>query len=102
VGATGPQGPAGATAVYNAGGTSQTSAHIVEGTAATNGGGNGSVTFTGSAAFTSATSYVCTLTAESNGAAASNGTFVAGKTSTGFTFKSTLSSTTFDYVCIGN
>jgi hypothetical protein len=101
-GGTGPQGPAGTTAVYNAGGTSQTSAHIVEGTTATNGGGNGSVTFTGSAAFTSATSYVCTLTAESNGAVASSGTFVAGKTSTGFTFKGTLSSTTFDYVCIGN
>jgi len=42
------------------------------------------------------------LTAESNGAAASIGTFISGKTSTGFTFKSTLSSTTFDYDCIGN
>ena len=101
-GATGAQGPAGTTAVYNAGGTSQTSVHIVEGTVATNNGGNGSVTFTGSAVFTSGTSYVCTLTAESNGGAASNGTFISGKTSTGFTFKSTLNSTTFDYVCVGN
>jgi hypothetical protein len=42
------------------------------------------------------------LTAESNGAAASIGTFISSKTSTGFTFKSTLSSTTFDYDCIGN
>jgi len=75
---------------------------MVEGTAATNNGGNGSVTFSGSATFTSGTSYVCTVTAESNGPAASNGTFIAGKTSTGFSFKSTLGSTTFDYVCVGN
>ena len=101
-GADGSQGPAGTTAVYSAGGTSQTSAHIAEGTAATNVAGNGSVAFTGSAAFTSATSYVCTLTAESTGPSATNGTFIASKTSTGFTFKSTLGSTTFDYVCVGN
>ena len=101
-GATGPQGPAGTTAVYNAGGTSQASSHIVEGTVATNAGGNASVTFTGSAAFTSGTSYVCTLTPESNGSPASDGSFVSGKSSTGFTFKSTLNSTTFDYICIGN
>jgi hypothetical protein len=75
---------------------------MVEGTVATNGGGNGSVAFTGSAAFTSATSYVCTVTAESNGSAATNGTFISSKTSTGFTFKSTLSGSTFDYVCVGN
>jgi Collagen triple helix repeat (20 copies) len=101
-GPTGPQGPSGTTAVYNAGGTAQTSSHMVEGTAATNGGGNGSVTFTGSAAFTSGTSYVCTLTAENNGSPAPIGTFIAGKTGTGFTFKSTLTGTTFDYVCVGN
>ncbi len=88
--------------MYSAGGTAQTSTHIVEGTTTTNGPGNGSVTFTGSAAFGSATSYVCTLTAESNGTASSNGTFISGKTSTGFTFKSTLGSTTFDYICIGS
>jgi hypothetical protein len=75
---------------------------MVEGTVTNNGSGNGSVTFTGSAAFASATSYVCTLTAESNGTAATNGTFISGKTSTGFTFKSTLNSTTFDYVCVGS
>jgi hypothetical protein len=75
---------------------------MVEGTVADNGGGNGSVTFTGSAAFSSATSYVCTLTAESNGTAATSGTFISSKTSTGFAFKSTLSSTTFDYLCVGN
>jgi hypothetical protein len=75
---------------------------MVEGAVADNGSGNGSVTFTGSAAFTSGTSYVCTLTAESNGPAATNGTFIASKTSTAFTFKSTLNSTTFDYVCVGN
>jgi len=75
---------------------------MVEGTATTNGSGNGSVTFTGSAVFTSATSFVCTLTAESGGPAAANGTFIASKTSTGFTFKSTLNSSTFDYLCVGN
>jgi hypothetical protein len=88
--------------VYSAGGTAQTSTHIVEGTTTTNGPGNGSVTFTGSAAFSSATSYVCNLTAESNGTASTNGTFIASKTSTGFTFKSTLGTTTFDYICMGS
>jgi hypothetical protein len=44
---------------------------------------------------------VCTVTAESTGTAATNGTFIATKTSTAFTFKSTLNSTTFDYVCVG-
>jgi len=100
-GATGAQGPAGAAAIYNAAGASQASAHIVEGTVATNGSGNGSVTFAGSAVFGSATSFVCTLTGETGGPAATNGTFIASKTTTGFTFKSTLNSTTFDYVCIG-
>jgi len=42
------------------------------------------------------------LTAESNGSPAASGTFIASKTGTGFTFKSTLNSTTFDYVCIGS
>jgi hypothetical protein len=101
-GDTGPQGQAGTTAIYNSSGTSQTSPHIVEGTAVTNVAGNGSVTFTGSAVFTSAVSYVCTLTAESTGPAATNGAFIASKSSTSFTFKSTLNSTTFDYVCVGN
>jgi hypothetical protein len=31
-----------------------------------------------------------------------SGTHIANKTSTGFTFKSTLNSTTFDYICVGN
>jgi hypothetical protein len=101
-GATGAQGPAGTTAIYNAGGTSQTSAHIVEGTVLTNNGGNGSVTFAGTAAFTNGTSYVCTLTAENNGSPASSGTQISSKTGTALTFKSTLTSTTFDYVCVGN
>ena len=101
-GPAGAQGPAGTTAVYNAGGTSQASSHIVEGTVTTNNGGNGTVAFTGSAAFTGATSYVCTLTAENNGSPAASGTQIASKTNAGFTFKSTLNSTTFDYICIGN
>ena len=101
-GIQGDPGAPGTISVYDASGTSQTNAHTVEGTAATNVSGNGSVTFTGSAAFTSGTSYVCTLTAESGGPAATNGTFIATKTNTGFTFKSTLNSTTFDYVCVGN
>src|SRR5262249_11058694 len=98
----GVQGPAGTTAVYNAGGTSQTGAHIVEGTANTNNGGYATVTFTGAAAFTSGTSYVCTVTAENNGSPAASGTQISSKNGGGFTFKSTLTSTTFDYVCIGN
>jgi collagen triple helix repeat protein len=101
-GPTGPQGPAGTASIYNAGGTPQTGAHIAEGAVATNVAGNGSVTFAGSAAFTSPASYVCTLTAENTGAAATNGTFIATKASSGFTFKSTLDSTTFDYICVGN
>jgi hypothetical protein len=101
-GIKGDPGPPGTISVYDASGTSQTNAHTVEGTAATNVSGNGSVTFTGSAAFTSATSYVCILTAESTGPSATNGTFIATKTNTGFTFKSTLNSTTYDYICVGN
>jgi hypothetical protein len=101
-GATGATGPTGQAAVYNAGGTLQTNAHIVEGTAATNGSGNGSVSFTSPATFSSSTSYVCTLTPEAGGNPATDGTIVTGKTTTGFSFKSTLNSTTFAYICVGN
>jgi hypothetical protein len=80
----------------------QSAAHIVEGTVATNGSGNGSVTFTGSAAFTSGTSYACTLSPEAGGNAANSGTIISTKAAGSFTFKSTLTSTTFDYLCIGN
>jgi hypothetical protein len=101
-GATGATGPTGQAGVFNAGGTLQTNAHIVEGTATTNAPGNGSVTFTSPATFTSATSYVCTLTPEAGGNPATDGSIVTDKTATGFTFKSTLGSTTFAYICVGN
>jgi hypothetical protein len=77
--------------------------HIVVGTAVTNTSGNGSVTFAGSAVYTSATSYECTLTPESTGASpTTDAWFIASKTTTGFTFKASYNSTTFDYICIGN
>jgi hypothetical protein len=68
VGATGPAGPSGPTGVipvYNATGTLQTDQHVVTGTtAATSGGGlTVTVTFSGSAAFTNASSFICTATA---------------------------------------
>jgi hypothetical protein len=39
---------------------------------------------------------------EAGGNPATDGSIVTGKTATGFTFKSTLSSTTFAYICVGN
>jgi hypothetical protein len=80
----------------------QNGAHIVEGTAVTNGTGNGTVSFTSPATFTSGTSYSCTLTPEAGGNPAADGTILSSKTGSGFTFKSTLNNTTFDYICVGN
>jgi hypothetical protein len=86
--------------VYTAAGTQQTGAHQVIGTVVTNAAGNGSVTFTGSAVFSSATSYQCSVTAL---ASASSATAAAISTpvSNGFTVKG-ANSTTYGYICVGN
>jgi len=70
----------------------------VSGSATTNNGGNVTVTFTGSAIFTSGTSYQCTATAQGNTATAAA---ISSPTGTGFTLKG-ASSTAYGFVCVGN
>jgi hypothetical protein len=72
----------------------------VIGTAVTNGGGNGSVGFTGSAVFSSASSYRCPLTPEGT-TALKDVPVVNTPTASGFAFKGTAS-TTYDFICVGN
>ena len=66
VGPTGPSGADGSNAVYTADGTLQSGAHIVAGTAGFIGCGGVSacatVTFIGSAVYSTNSSYVCTVT----------------------------------------
>jgi hypothetical protein len=72
----------------------------VIGSATTNGSGNATVTFTGSALFTSATSYRCSLTPEGSGAI-TQVAVVNGPLTNGFTIKG-ANSTTYDFICVGN
>jgi hypothetical protein len=78
----------------------QTSTHIVIGSGTTNGSGNLSVTFSGSAAFTSGTSYECTATAQAS-QPPTTGTTIATATSTGFTLKG-ANNTAYSFVCVGS
>jgi len=71
---------------------------MVTGSATTNNGGNATVTFTGSAAFTSGTSYQCTATAQGNTATAAA---INSPLNTGFTLRG-AASTTYGFVCVGN
>jgi hypothetical protein len=99
-GATGATGPAGQSAVYTAAGTLQAGSHMVFGSGTTNPGGNLNVTLTGSAAFTSGSSYQCTATYVSN----TTGTApvaINAPSATGFTIKGD-SSKTIGFICVGN
>jgi FtsH-binding integral membrane protein len=81
-------------------GTLQAGSHIVFGTGATNPGGVLTVTLTGSAAFTSGSSYQCTGTYQAN--AAGTAPLAINTTSaTGFTMKGD-SSKTVSFICVGN
>jgi hypothetical protein len=72
----------------------------VTGSVTTNGSGNATVTFAGSAVFTSGTSYQCTATAQASQAASTAPT-TTSPTSTGFTLKG-ANSTPYAFVCVGN
>jgi hypothetical protein len=87
-------------AVYNTSGTLQSNAKVVIGSGTTNGSGNLTVTLSGSATFTSGTSYQCSATAVSN-ASSTTAPAIATPTSTGFTLKG-AASTTYGFICIGN
>ncbi len=101
-GPVGPQGPAGTTAVYANNGTAKPNSKIVTGTATTTGtvGTTYSVviTLSGSAAFTSDTSYVCTGTDTQYFKA------VVIQQISGAQFKvfNRDNSTRVNYICIGN
>jgi hypothetical protein len=71
----------------------------VTGSGTTNGSGNLTVTFTGSAIFSSGTSYQCTATAQASQPANTAPT-ITSPTSTGFTLKG-ANSTPYAFVCVG-
>jgi hypothetical protein len=72
----------------------------VIGSGTTNAGGNLTVTFAGSAVFTSASSYQCAATTVAN-AASTTAPAISSPTTTGFTLKG-ANSTTYSYICVGN
>jgi hypothetical protein len=72
----------------------------VTGTATTNGSGNATVTFTGSAAFTGGTSYQCTATAQASQTSNTAPT-ITSPLGTGFTLKG-ANNTAYGFVCVGN
>jgi len=98
-GVTGPTGAAGVVPTYTAGGSLIAGAHAVTGTATIVNGGPASVTFSGSAAFSSVSSYTCTVASETfppdfwvNPISANTIDF----------FSSTATTLTVYYTCIGN
>ena len=99
-GPVGPQGPAGTIAVYANNGTAKPNSKIVTGTAITTGVVTNStvITLSGSAAFTSLTSYVCTGTDTQHFKA------VVIQQISGAIFKVATkdTSTRVNYICIGN
>jgi len=99
-GPAGPTGPAGQSAVYTTTGTLQSGSHIVVGSGATNPGGNLNVSLTGSAAFTSGTSYWCIATYQGNSTGTASPSIHAA-TATGFTIKAD-GSKTLSFICVGN
>jgi hypothetical protein len=77
----------------------QAGAHVVIGSGTTNPGGNLAVTLTGSAAFSSATSYQCTMSYQT--ATGTKSPAFNSPTATSFTIKADAS-VGVDFVCIGN
>jgi hypothetical protein len=82
-------------ATYNAAGTLQTTVHLIEDTCTL--GTSCAVTLTGSAAFTTASSYRCTAT----DATAANAVRVNQASGTSVTFTGT-GTDVINFVCIGN
>jgi hypothetical protein len=82
-------------ATYNAGGTLQTAVHIVEDTCTL--GTNCAVTLTGSAAFTTSSSYRCTAT----DATAASAVRVNQASGSSVTFTGT-GTDVINFVCVGN
>lgn len=95
-GIEGEPGPAGTTAVYTNDGTQFLGTHMVGGAVSTNNAG-ATVTLTGSAVFTSAVTYVCTLGPSST----SGGVSVVNGSGSSFTVTS-ASAQTVSYLCVGN
>ena len=103
VGPTGPSGPSGIVPIYNASGTLQTSQHVVNGTfTMPNSNGPSTVTLSGSAAFSSASSYVCTVADYTT----ANGQAKLVRTSgTAFTLQTSGAGAKNDvigYICLGS
>jgi FtsH-binding integral membrane protein len=72
----------------------------VFGTGSTNPGGVLNVTFTGSAAFTSGTSYQCTASYQAN-AVGTDPVAIGAASATGFTVKGDASKS-ISFICVGN
>jgi hypothetical protein len=87
-------------AVYNIGGTLQNNAKVVIGSGTTATSGNLSVALTGSAQFTSGTSYSCTGSYQTGQPGTKAITFTS-QASTGFTLKGDASSAV-QFICVGN
>jgi hypothetical protein len=86
--------------VYDSSGTLQSGSHIVLGSGTTAASGNLTVTLTGSAAFTSGTSYQCTVSYKTGGAGTLSPT-ITSPTGTGFTLKADASKAV-GFMCVGN
>jgi hypothetical protein len=99
-GPSGPSGPTGQAAVYNTSGTLQTGSHIVIGSGTTSVTGSLAVTLSGSAAFSSGTSYQCTVVYDAS-AAGTLSPAISGPAATGFTIKADPSASV-GFVCVGN
>ena len=84
--------------MFNNDGTAVATPHMVEGNATTNSSpGTVGVTLTGSAAFTSSTSYSCTVTASANNVTGS----VTITSGSAFTISGAVNSEYY-YICVGN
>jgi hypothetical protein len=87
-------------AVYNTTGTLQSNAKVVIGSGTTNASGNLLVALSGSAQFTSGTSYACTGSYQTGQTGVAAITFTS-QASTSFTLKADANKAV-QFICIGN
>jgi hypothetical protein len=86
--------------LYNSSGTLQTAAHMVSGNVAASGSGSTlTVTFSGSAVYSTINSYECTANPYGTYTAAINVTYNSGSS---VTFSGLSPSLVVDYICVGN
>jgi hypothetical protein len=93
-GATGATGAVGQASAYNVSGTFNSSYHVVTGTVFVPGNSTGTATFSGAAAFSSSTSFVCSFSLPQAS--------ISSRTSTSITVGGASFATTPFFVCSGN